>query len=535
MARSNGPSGGPGGKDGKPTERRPGKGNPWAHAKSKAASARAGSTGNRAGSTGARSGSTGARSGSTGARSGMAGSRSDSAAGARRARPAHASSGSSAPAPSAESDVDASAGQWTNVDGEVLEPGVYPRHDPTLPTVKLQKLLADAGLGSRRELERWIAAGRVAVNGIKATLGDRVNGTERIDVDGKALGARARSTGSHARVLLLNKSEGVICTRRDPEGRKTVFADVPTLRGGRWISVGRLDVATTGLLLLTNDGELANRMMHPSTGLDREYAVRTDVVLEDDQLAALKQGIESEGDTLRFADIRYFDGRGANHWYHVVLLEGKNHEVRRLFASVGAEVRRLKRVRYGPVLLPSWLRRGQRFELNNQDVAALYKTLGLDADLPPERPGRRNDRRGMADRSVLIPYPELPSVVGEDAAKAAAGAAAKKGKGARGDKGFRGGKADAARKGNSERGGAGETRERKASPKSDDVWSRRKSEGGGSSSKDSAAAIDSTARVKKAPKNSRESSDKASSRSGVDGAKSEGAKKTAQKKDWRKR
>ncbi len=248
------------------------------------------------------------------------------------------------------------------------------------------------------------------MNGSKAVLGDRVFGNERLLVDGKPLGARARSTGSHPRVLLLNKGEGVICTRRDPEGRKTVFADLPTLRGGRWISIGRLDVATTGLLLLCNDGELAHRMMHPSTGLDREYAVRTDIVLEDEQIAALKAGIESDGEVLRFADIRYFDGRGANHWYHVVLLEGRNHEVRRLFASVGAEVRRLKRVRYGPVLLPSWLRRGQRFELNNRDVAALYKTLGMDVALPVDKPVLRGDRRGLADRSVLIAYPELPGV-----------------------------------------------------------------------------------------------------------------------------
>jgi|GEM_PF-175430 len=275
-------------------------------------------------------------------------------------------------------------------------------------TFKLQKYLADAGLGSRRELERWIVAGRIEVNGSKATLGDRVSGSERISVDGKPL--RERSGAANPRVLLLNKAQGVICTRRDPEGRKTVFADLPALRGGRWISIGRLDVATTGLLLVTNDGELAHRMMHPSTGLDREYAVRIDTVLEDEALAQLKKGVESDGEILRFADIRYFDGRGNNHWYHVVLLEGKNHEVRRLFAAAGAEVRRLKRVRYGPVLLPSWLRRGQRFELNNRDLSQLYATLGLPISLPPEKPGRRGDRRNLADRSVLIAYPELPGV-----------------------------------------------------------------------------------------------------------------------------
>ena len=272
-------------------------------------------------------------------------------------------------------------------------------------SVKLQKFLADAGFGSRRQLEGWISAGRIEVNGEPATLGDRVTGAERIVVDGKPLNPRGRSARRYPRILLLNKAEGVICTRRDPEGRKTVFTDLPVLKQGRWISIGRLDIATTGLLLLTNDGELAHRMMHPSTGLDREYAVRTDVVLEDEQLEQLKAGVDCDGERLRFADIRYFDGRGANHWYHVVLLEGRNHEVRRLFASAGAEVRRLKRVRYGPVLLPSWLRRGQRFELNNADVSALYALLGMRADLPAERRStHKSDRR---DFSVLIPYPEV--------------------------------------------------------------------------------------------------------------------------------
>ena len=499
MARSNGP---PGGKDGTPTERRPGKGNPWAHAKSKAASARSSS------SSGSRSQAS--KSPSTRSHSGR---RPEASGGKPGPRPARRLSGQRAGRATSE--------QWTDVDGAVLEGGDYPKVDPSLPTVKLQKLLADAGLGSRRELERWIVAGRVTVNGAQATLGDRVTGVERIDVDGKALGARARATGAHARVLLLNKSEGVICTRRDPEGRKTVFADVPTLRGGRWISVGRLDIATTGLLLLTNDGELANRMMHPSTGLDREYAVRTDVVLEDEQLAALKKGIESEGDMLRFADIRYFDGRGANHWYHVVLLEGKNHEVRRLFASVGAEVRRLKRVRYGPVLLPSWLRRGQRFELNNSDVAALYKTLGMTADLPPDRPGRRNDRRGMADRSVLIPYPELPG---------------------------RAQSVDAKDRVESSTKGAGAARKAPAKPDGGSVW-RKPTEGGRTSAEKNSAkssvksATRSTAKTAiKSPGNtsattnipsktsSKTPSKKSTAKSGPDRSAQSG-----HKKDWRKR
>jgi len=276
-------------------------------------------------------------------------------------------------------------------------------------SVKLQKHLADLGVASRRELERWISAGRISVDGHLATLGLRVTGTERILVDGKPTGREPRAGETlQPRVLLLNKSEGVICTHKDPEGRRTVFADLPRLRTGRWVGIGRLDVATTGLLLVTNDGALAHRMMHPSTGLDREYAVRTDGVLTDAQINAMRRGVVSDGEKLKFSDIRYFDGAGQNHWYHVTLLEGKNHEVRRLFASQEMTVRRLKRVRYGPVLLPSWLRRGQRFELKREDLKGLYRTLGMPLRLRVGHPVRRGVDKRYAQRSVLIPYPQLP-------------------------------------------------------------------------------------------------------------------------------
>ncbi len=277
-------------------------------------------------------------------------------------------------------------------------------------SVKLHKFLADRGLGSRRELERWIAAGRILVDDKVAPLGTRVFGSERIVVDGKLLSSGAtKARPPIPRVLILNKAAGLICTHKDPERRRTVFADLPHLKVGRWIGVGRLDAATTGLLLVTNDGELAHRMMHPSTGLDREYAVRTDSELADEALEALRAGVTSEGQRLRFSDIRYFNGSEHNHWYHAVLLEGRNHEVRRLFASQGVEVLRLKRVRYGPVALPSWLRRGQRFELNNADLKQLYKIMGLRLSLPNKRPQRRGGDRHHADRSVLLPYPELKS------------------------------------------------------------------------------------------------------------------------------
>jgi 23S rRNA pseudouridine2605 synthase len=269
---------------------------------------------------------------------------------------------------------------------------------------KLHKVLADLGYGSRRTMERWIEAGRVRVNGERATLGQRVTGADKVEVDGRRVAAK---TAQYSRVLLLNKSSGVVCTRRDPEGRPTVFEGLPVLKRGRWVSVGRLDVQTSGLLLMTNDGALAHRLMHPSTGLDREYAVRVQGRLDDEALERLRRGVEIDGALHRFTDIRYYDGSGHNHWYHVVLMEGRNREVRRLFEAVDVPVSRLKRVRYGPVVLPSWLRRGACHELSADDVRALYRLLKLGKpQLPPLRRG--SPKRG-ADRSVLLPYPELPA------------------------------------------------------------------------------------------------------------------------------
>ncbi|HEY5647342.1 MAG TPA: pseudouridine synthase, partial [Pseudomonadales bacterium] len=234
---------------------------------------------------------------------------------------------------------------------------------------KLQKVLADLGLGSRREMERWIGDGRVTVGGEPAHIGQRVAPEDDIAVDGKPV-RRRRSASVPARVLLYNKPEGEVCTRSDPEGRPTVFERLPAAGGGRWISIGRLDIATSGLLLLTNDGALANRMMHPSTGLDREYAVRVNGVLSELQRQKLLDGIEDEGELLSFSDIQYYNGRGTNHWYHVVLLEGKNREIRRLFEASHLAVSRLKRVRFGPVVLPSRVTRGRWEEMSEGDVRA---------------------------------------------------------------------------------------------------------------------------------------------------------------------
>ncbi|MEM7080661.1 MAG: pseudouridine synthase [Pseudomonadota bacterium] len=267
---------------------------------------------------------------------------------------------------------------------------------------KLQKVLAEQGLASRREIERWISAGRIRVNDEPAHLGQRVMATDKIEVDGQKI-AQARNQGTQ--VLILNKAAGTVCARHDPEGRKTVFEGLPHLDHGRWISVGRLDFNTTGLLLLTNSGALANKLMHPSTGLDREYAVRINGKLEDHDISALKEGIEVEDEFLNFSDVRYYDGSGANHWYHVVLMEGKNREVRRLFEARDYPVSRLKRVRYGPVILPSWLRNGHWAVLRDEDVKTLCRLLGLAF----ESGARRKRRSKLAKTTCLLPYPKLAS------------------------------------------------------------------------------------------------------------------------------
>ena len=268
--------------------------------------------------------------------------------------------------------------------------------------VRLNKLLP--GL-SRRKADAAIADGRVTVDGEPAHLGQRIGPGASLAVDGRPL---SRAPADGCRVLVLNKQAGVICTRKDPEGRRTVFDDLPPLRSGRWISIGRLDVQTAGLLLLTNDGALAHRMMHPSTGLDREYAVRVNGRLDDGQITALREGVDVDGEHLAFSDVRYFNGSGANHWYHVVLLEGRNREVRRLFEAMGLMVSRLKRVRYGPVILPSTLRNGRLRELGEADLKTLYRLLRLPLTLPKRRRVSRDKR--AEEETLLLPYPDLPNL-----------------------------------------------------------------------------------------------------------------------------
>lgn len=249
---------------------------------------------------------------------------------------------------------------------------------------RLQKVLAQAGIGSRREMEEWIAAGRISVNGVTAQLGQSVVPTDKIKIGGRLVNVRFTTTKT-PRVVMYHKPEGEIVSRDDPEGRPSVFTALPRIRGGRWIAVGRLDFNTSGLLLFTTSGELANKLTHPSSELVRDYAVRVlgELTLEAQQ--QLLNGIELEDGPASFASLQDAGGEGANHWYRVTLYEGRNREVRRMFEAVGCTVSRLIRVRYGPFNLPPQLKRGRVHELNEAEVKALMRELDKMIK-PPETP-----------------------------------------------------------------------------------------------------------------------------------------------------
>ena len=268
---------------------------------------------------------------------------------------------------------------------------------------RLQKVLADRGLGSRREIEGWIGAGRVTVNGRPAVLGQRVARGDRVAVDGKPVRLHDAEPAA-IRVVAYNKPEGEICSRRDPEGRPTVFAALPRRRDGRWIIVGRLDFNTTGLLLATDCGELANRLMHPGSAIEREYLVRVLGEVDAALLARLRSGVPLEDGIAAFDEIREHEGEGSNRWFSVVLREGRNREVRRLWESQGCKVSRLKRVRFGPVALGPRERRGTWRELDEAEVRALCACVGLTpparAAARPRAAGQRRDERTASDRPV---------------------------------------------------------------------------------------------------------------------------------------
>lgn len=258
-------------------------------------------------------------------------------------------------------------------------------------TQKLQKILAQAGLGSRRAMEEWIRDGRITVNGQPATLGMRVGAGDQIKVGNRVI--RARPESGVPRVLIYHKPEGEITSRNDPKGRPSVFDHLPKISGARWIAVGRLDFNSCGLLLFTTSGELANRLMHPRFEIEREYAVRILGSLREEHIARLLDGIPLEDGVAHCASVEARGGEGSNQWYHIVLREGRNREVRRMFASLGFAVSRLMRVRYGPVELPARVKRGHSYELSGDETRRFVKWLDA-AQAASEAPPAPRDRRG---------------------------------------------------------------------------------------------------------------------------------------------
>ncbi|GAM59774.1 ribosomal large subunit pseudouridine synthase B [Vibrio ishigakensis] len=260
---------------------------------------------------------------------------------------------------------------------------------------KLQKILARAGHGSRRELEALIKSGRVSVNGQVASLGERLEDEDAVvRIDGHTVNIKAEQEVV-CRVLAYYKPEGELCTRHDPEGRRTVFDRLPKIRGARWISVGRLDANTSGLLLFTTDGELANRLMHPSRQVEREYLVRVFGEVNEQKVRNLVRGVELEDGMARFEDVVHAGGEGMNHTFYVVINEGRNREVRRLWESQETTVSRLKRVRYGDIFLEKKLPRGGWMELSLKQVNYLRELV----DLPAEKSTLLEERKQNTSRS----------------------------------------------------------------------------------------------------------------------------------------
>lgn len=249
---------------------------------------------------------------------------------------------------------------------------------PQKTSERLQKLMAAAGLGSRRALEQQIKDGKVEVNGAIAEIGRNLAEGDVVTFDGRRFDVVSKPV--RHRTLIYNKPEGEVTSRSDPQGRKTVFDRLPKVKSGRWVAIGRLDINTTGLLLLTTDGELAHAMMHPSSNVDREYACRIRGEATPEQLLQLKKGVELDDGPASFSDIKEAGGSGENHWYHVTIMEGRNREVRRLWQSQGCFVSRLKRVRYGAAFLPKRLRMGQWSEIDPQDHRVLREDVNLASE-----------------------------------------------------------------------------------------------------------------------------------------------------------
>jgi 23S rRNA pseudouridine2605 synthase len=240
---------------------------------------------------------------------------------------------------------------------------------------KIQKVLSRYGYGSRREIDTWLTAGRIHLNDKLAKLGDRMTLSDAVKLDGRLVILRPEV--ALPKVLMYYKPVGEVCSRKDPENRPTVFDALPKLKSSRWIMVGRLDFNTSGLLLFTTHGELANALMHPRQQVEREYAVRVFGSLSDEQTKTLLKGVELEDGVAQFKAIKDQGGEGHNHWYHVVLTEGRNREVRRMFEYFNMTVSRLIRVRFGDLVLPRDLPRGKTLLLSEAEVKALFKSVGL--------------------------------------------------------------------------------------------------------------------------------------------------------------
>ncbi|MDD5275989.1 MAG: pseudouridine synthase [Methylovulum sp.] len=246
---------------------------------------------------------------------------------------------------------------------------------------RIQKVLARGGVGSRREIERWIAEGRLKLNGNLVTLGDRLRAGDHLQLNERVLHWQ-KFAEQPTQALIYHKAIGEVVTRNDPEGRPTVFARLPKLPTGRWINVGRLDINTSGLLLFTNNGELANRLMHPSSEVEREYAVRILGDVPDVMLEKLKHGVELEDGMAKFDEIRFSGGEGANKWYYVIVKEGRNRLVRRLWESQQVVVSRLIRVRYGAMVLPDGLKTQAVYEMTDKELDLLFEFAGLTRTKP---------------------------------------------------------------------------------------------------------------------------------------------------------
>lgn len=279
---------------------------------------------------------------------------------------------------------------------------------------KLHKVLAEAGIGSRREMEELIIAGRVSVNGEPAHIGQRVAPTDQVRVNGRLI-ARANKS-KPPRVILYHKPAGEIVSHDDPDGRANVFARLPKLKVGKWLSVGRLDLNTEGLLILTTSGEIANRLMHPRYGAEREYAVRVLGELDAEQQKKLVKGIELDDGEARFGTLEYLGGEGSNRWYRVTLTEGRNREVRRMFEAAGVTVSRLIRTRFGEIVLPRNLRRGRWEELEPTMAQAIMVQLGLLKEDDGQERGR-GERQPLSHDSALPPGFGTPERNGMNGAK----------------------------------------------------------------------------------------------------------------------